>query len=183
MQPTHACANGVEHQAGATYPAKFTRYNKLLVHYTPIINKWNALQFIKIRVGTTNLKLLCLGKRAFLKYWGVSRYRKILIRKAVPLSFSSELFNSVTLWSFTESLLLSKTTTCLFNWIPQSKYQQFRKMHNQLTHNLFFNQTSSIRKMVAARAIWQANWESKKKKIRKKWNNSLFGCREEWGFV
>lgn len=63
---------------------------------------------------TTNLKLLCFGKRAFLKYCGVSRYCKILIRKAAPLSFSSEETNVVTPESFSELFLLSNTTTCHF---------------------------------------------------------------------
>lgn len=84
-----------------------------------IVNKTNELQKTQLIAGcrkigpTTNLRLLCIGKRAFLKYWGVSRYCNIRMRKAALLS-SSEL-------STTESLsglpLLSNTTTYIHTQI------------------------------------------------------------------
>ena len=44
MEPTHAYANGVEHQVVATHPAKKKKKKKkhnikqTLIHYTPILN-------------------------------------------------------------------------------------------------------------------------------------------------
>lgn len=74
---------------------------------------WLNNAYYQIWGLTTNLKLLCFGKRLFLRYCGVSRYLKILIRKAAPLSYSSESLSSIsTLDSSTKVLLLSITITC-----------------------------------------------------------------------
>lgn len=75
-----------------------------------IICKWE-----KNIIHTANLKLLCHGQRVLLRYWGVSRYLKILIKKAEPVSFSSEESGNVKLDSPDELILLSNTTICTNN--------------------------------------------------------------------
>ena len=79
MEPTHAYANGVEHQVVATHPAKKkkkkktqhkTNFNPL--HTNTQLNKMHFNLSTKkkknLHFSTTYLKLLCFGNRAFLKY-------------------------------------------------------------------------------------------------------------------
>lgn len=122
MDPIHVYADGAGHQGGATNPVK--EISKLINH-----NKNSYCSLLSLNAQylgnlTTNLKLLCFGNRAFLKYCGVSRYRKIRIRKAAPLSFSSELASGES-----DSPLLSNTTTCVQNnqlWIKLQRKKRFR---------------------------------------------------------
>lgn len=145
---------------------------------------------------TTNLRLLCMGKRLFRRYWGVSIYFKILRRNAAPLSSSCDSSSIVGSEPSTELPLLSNTTTCarkkltthfstqsckIFHfWTTRNPVRDFvlyayvqtyrhdvyilkalpilstKSTHDQI-NNLPNMSTSSIRKMVEARAIWPAN--------------------------